>query len=530
MSRQNYVLAAGLVVLAALLLQLGLFQAGLYRLTSDESARILTAWHMTRANALEPFLWPPFYKLFVGGAMQLVPSIFLTPRLLVCLTGLLVLLAIGRLALALFADRTISLVAMALALLAPQRLLFSVVPLSDIYYFLFIIASTAFIVEWMRDARAGKLYLGCLCILLAESVRFEAGLFAAFLELLLLHRLAIRRSLGWPQFLVASVILFIFPPLWALDSWMWYGSLKNLNVAAQQFIGEFGRNLKYAIKWSPLRFFIQDVIWNPLTLPGVGAVLLLGRRDGVVRDWGLVFLLPLLVFSVYTTATFSIPTAATWRTSGVWSLMILPFDAFIAVRIGAWLAGRRGVPGPALAVLLLIAILPMGVRSLWYARDGLHNNETLRLHQEHALDVMLDRRLAALPGAQVLIDSSTNLDYMDVIAFSRFPDRLILTGDADPVLIGFYEPMQQAYADKPGISEMLRDHFGLAHGGDAARLAARHVRFLVVRNPQYVQALRANPGMSMLREFNDWTLFGVGASRGLTGAAAKPSVTAARAG
>jgi len=530
MSRQNFIRATGLVVLLALLLQVGLFAGGLYRLTSDESARILTAWHMTWANALEPFLWPPFYKLFVGGAMKLFPSIFFTPRVLVCLAGLLALLAIGRLAYALFQDRLVSLVAMVLGLLAPQRLLFSVVPLSDIYYFLFITAAAAFVVEWLRSGRTGRLYLGCLCVLLAETVRFESGLFAAFIELLLLHRLAIRRTLPIGAFLVASVILFIFPPLWALDSLVWYGSLKNLNVAAQQFIGEFGHNLAYAIKWSPLRFFIQDMIWNPLTIAGIGALLLLSRRDTVVRDWGLVFAVPLIVFSVYTTATFSIPTAATWRTSGVWSLMILPFDAYVAVRIGHWLAGRAHLPRAALAGLLLLAILPMGVRSLWYMDDGLHNNETGRLHQERALDVMLNSRLAALPGARALIDSSTNLDYMDVLAFSRFPDRLILTGDADPVLIGFYEPMQQAYADKPGISGMLRDHFGLAHGGDARALAARDVRFIVVRNPAFVSALQANPRMVTLGHVNDWTLFSVGRVGNMTGAAARPLVTAAHAG
>ncbi len=509
MTRRGYLLSLGLIVLAALLVQLGLFGAGLFRLTSDESARILTAWHMSWSNALEPFLWPPFYKLFVGSALKLFPSIFVTPRVLVCLAGLLGLLALARLATALFQDRRISLIAVVLAVLAPQRLLFSVVPLSDIYYFLFVISAAAFIAEWIRAQRPGALFLGCACVLLAESVRFEAGLFALFLEVLLLYRGLVRRELPFPMLCGASFVLFIFPALWALNSYAWYGSLSNINVAAQQFIGVFGRNYAYAVKWSPLRFFIQDMIWNPLTLLGLAALVWLSMRDATIRLWTLLFGVPLLVFSVYTTVTFSIPTAATWRTSGVWTLMMLPFDAYVAWRIGLILRDRARLPGPVLAVLLLLAILPMGVRSLWYTHDGLRNNETLHAHQEHALARFLDERLAASPDASVVVDSSTNLDYLDVLAFSRFPDRLILTAQGDPVRIGFYEPMRAAYAGHADVAGLLTDRFGLDHGGTPQALAANHVAFLVVRNPAFIAGLDKSARLARVAAFNDWTVYGV---------------------
>ncbi len=509
MTRRGYLLSLGMIVLAALLVQLGLFAHGLFRLTSDESARILTAWHMSRSNALEPFLWPPFYKLFVGSALKLFPSIFVTPRVLVCLAGLLSLLALARLATALFRDRRISLIAVVLAVLAPQRLLFSVVPLSDIYYFLFVISAAALIAEWLRAQRAPSLLLGCACILLAESVRFEAGLFAMFVEVLLLYRGLVRRELAFLTLCGASLVLFIFPALWALNSYAWYGSLSNINVAAQQFIGEFGRNHVYAVKWSPLRFFIQDMIWNPLTLPGLVALVWLSRRDAMIRTWTLLFGVPLLVFSLYTTLTFSIPTAATWRTSGVWTLMMLPFDGYVAWRIAGVLRDRARLPGPVLAVLLLLAILPMGVRSLWYTHDGLRNNETLHAHQEHALARFLDQRLAASPEARVVVDSSTNLDYLDVLAFSRFPDRLLLTARGDPVRIGFYEPMRAAYAGHADVAGLLTDRFGLDHGGAPQLLAANHVAFLVVRNPAFIAGLDRSGRLARVARFNDWTVYGV---------------------
>ncbi len=509
MTRRGYLLSLGLIVLAALLVQLGLFEAGLFRLTSDESARILTAWHMSWSNALEPFLWPPFYKLFVGSALKLFPSIFITPRVLVCLAGLLSLLSLARLATALFQDRVTSLVTVILAVLAPQRLLFSVVPLSDIYYFLFVITAAACIAEWIRAQRPGMLFLGCGCVLLAESVRFEAGLFALVLEALLLYRGLIRRDLPFVTLCGASFVLFIFPALWALNSYAWYGSLSNINVAAQQFIGEYGRNYGYAAKWSPLRWFIQDMMWNPLTLPGLVVLVWLSLRHGGIRVWALLFGVPLLVFSVYTTVTFSIPTAATWRTSGVWSLMMLPFDAYVAMRVATVLRDGARLPAVVPAMLLLLAILPMGVRSLWYTHDGLRNNETLHAHQERALARFLDHGLRASPDASAVVDSSTNLDYLDVLAFSRFPDRLILTAQGDPVRIGFYEPMRAAYAGDADVAGLLTDRFGLDQGGKPQALAANHVVFLVVRNPAFIAGLAKNTRLARVASFNDWAVYGV---------------------
>ena len=509
MTQRRYVLCLALIVLAALALQLGLFSAGLYRITSDESARILTAWDLSWSNALEPFLWPPFYKLFVGGAMKLFPSIFFTPRVLVEITGLLCLLSLAWLATELFGDRRIALITAILALLAPQRLVFSVAPLSDIYYFTMVIAAAAATARWLRTGRAAPLLLGCGFLLLAETVRFESGLFAVFFEMLLLYRGLVARTLPLPTLVAASLILFAFPPLWALNSLVWYGTLRNLSVAAQQFTGEFGRNSFYAIKWSPLRFFVQDMLWNPLTFAGLLAVAWLSLRERAIRVWTLLFGVPLVVFSLVCIITFSIPTAATWRTSGVWTLMMTPFDALIALRIGQFLWSAGGAARIAAPILLVLAILPMGVRSAWYARDGMHNNSTHHLHQERALDTWLDKRLAADPGAVAVIDSSTNLDYLDVLAFSRFPSRLIPTGSGDPVRIGFYEPMRAAYEGDPKVQGFLTDRFGLDHGGAEAALRAHHVRYLVVRNPDYLAALDLSALVTRLHRFNDWTIYGV---------------------
>ena len=530
MVRRTYLLLLALILLAALVVQLGFFEAGLFRITSDESARILTAWHLSSSNALEPLLWPPFYKLFVGASLKLYPAIFITPRLLVCIMGLLSLLALAGLATQLFQDPRISLITALLAVLAPHRLIFSVAPLSDIYYFLFMILAAALGARWLRTDRARLLFLTCLCLLLAESVRFESGLFSVFMEILLLYRCFFLRNLAFTTLCVASFILFIFPTLWVLNSYLWYGSLKNLGITSQQFIGVLGRDYWVAFKWMPLRFFIQDILWNPLTLPGLALLAWLSLRDASIRIWALLFGLPLLVLSAVMVTTLSVPMAATWRTSGFWSLIILPFDAWIVLRIGTFLTSTVRLPRPVLGTLLLLAILPMGVRSVWYAHDGLRNNESHEAHQERALDHFLNARLARFPGATAVIDSSNNLDYMDVLAFSATPDRLILTAKGDPVLIGIYVPMRAAYEGKPEVASLLTDRFGLDHGGNAKALAAEHVRFVVVHNPVFIAALDKSSLVAQVRQFNGWTIYSVNPARAPGGNIAGPALRPQHAG
>ena len=176
--RRTYLAALAAVLAAALVLQLGLFGIGFHRVSFDESARSLMALDLSWANALEPFIWPPFYKLFVGLFLKLWGDVFLVPRLLVGAAGLLAILALVRLSDLLFGDRRVNLLTAVLAVAFPHRLIFSVAPLSDIYAYLFLLAAAGCVLAWLRRGSVAQLLLGCACVLGAETVRFEVGSFA----------------------------------------------------------------------------------------------------------------------------------------------------------------------------------------------------------------------------------------------------------------------------------------------------------------------------------------------------------------
>ena len=92
---RRYTLAVALMLGVALVVQLGLYKLGFYRVTADESARSLLALRLYWHNALNPWVWPPFYKIFVVLFLKLHGDVVIVPRILVgmaCLAMLLILL------------------------------------------------------------------------------------------------------------------------------------------------------------------------------------------------------------------------------------------------------------------------------------------------------------------------------------------------------------------------------------------------------------------------------------------------------
>ena len=290
MPRRAYLAALAGVLAAALGLQIGLHGIGFHRVGFDESARSLMALDLSWANALEPFVWPPFYKLFVGAVLKLWDDVFLVPRLLAGLAGLLAVLALVRLSDLLFGDRRVNLLTALLAVAFPHRLIFSIVPMSDIYGYLFLLLAAGCALAWLRRGSAAQLLLGCACLLGAQTARFEAGFFALALFALVLHRWLMRRELGFGAVAAATALLFAFPAFWIANSYLWYGSLENLGITSKQYAATFGANRVQALYLSPIgRNLALDLLWNPLMLGGLAMLARAAARDAAARAWAIAF-------------------------------------------------------------------------------------------------------------------------------------------------------------------------------------------------------------------------------------------------
>ncbi|MDO9712001.1 hypothetical protein [Paracraurococcus lichenis] len=508
----TYRLALVAIALAALLAQVGLVQAGLERLSADESARILLAHNLTWANALEPQIWPPFTKIAVGIALHLYDDLFLVPRLLSNLAGLATLGALVLLAEALFGDRRIALATAALAALHPSRLLFAAVPLSDIYAMLFLLLAAACFLRWLRGlGGTASLLAACGALMLAETVRYESVIFAFCLGLLLLWRWWRGMGVSTPVLLGAGMLLGGFPVFWVAESLAWHGSLENLGNASAQYRAALGANYRHALEWIPIsRPLLLEIVWNPVVLLGLAVLVPALLADAAVAEFALAFGLPLPLVSGMMLATLSLPLAVTWRSFGIWALLLVPWTAAGLVALAGRLRGRARLAW-LVPVLFGLAILPPAGRAAWLAwRDGIRNDAQGGLRQDRQVGLAL-RQMLDRGEERALVDSWDNLDYLDVIAGSGVPGRFVTSAGADPALLAnalYLRRVPPRREDASLREQFLEDHFGLARGGDAAALRAARIRLLLVRDAAFRRALDASPLLRTVPvNWPGWTLY-----------------------
>jgi hypothetical protein len=511
LSASRYRLGLAAITLTALVLQATLFRAGLERLSADESARALLAHGLTRANALEPFIWPPFTKLATGLALLAWNDTFVVPHILSNGTGLLVLLTLAALTKEITGDRRIVLVAVALAAVQPYRLLFAVVPLSDIHYMLFLLLSALWTLRWLRSGSTRALLLSCVCLLMAQTVRYEGAVFGLCLGLLVLRQWW-RGGLRFPMALAAALLLSGFPVFWAANTWAWYGSLDILGNAGAQYRAMLGENWRFALAWQPMgRPLLLELIWNPAVLLGLGAFAVVLRRDAALRAHALAGFLPLPLTSVLMVATLSLPLAVTWRSLDIWALLMVPWTALGLARLSERLSLRLGAL-PALTAVLALGLVPTAAHSAWLAwRDGIRDEASSVPRREErplglALRAMLERE-----GGRALVDSWENLAYLDVVAGSAAPWLFVSSAGEDPARVAAFLYLRRVPPrpeDAALRERYLADRFGLAAGGDAVALRAAGVRLLLVREPAFRAALDASSAVERVpAPWRAWALY-----------------------
>jgi hypothetical protein len=493
----------------ALVVQLGLYSLGLYRVTADESARSLLALRLSWRNALEPWVWPPFYKVFVGLFLKVHRDVFVVPRVLVGIAGLMLLLAMLQLAAALFADRKVSLITMLLAVPIPDRLIFSVTPMSEIFFYLSLIGAGIFVLRWLQAGGRGDLIIGCACLMLASTDRYEACFFAVALLLYLTGRWLWGQSIGLGLLLGASVILLSFPLFWIVDCYWWYGSIRNLGVTSWQFQATDGYDYHTAFVRSPAGSFIKNLLWIPILLLGAAACCWLALKDRVIRAWAAIFFGPLPLITVVMIASMSVPSSVPWRASGAWVFLLLPFTALALARISEWFRQGRSRT-VVLTGLLLLALVPPAIRTAQIARSGMLDDGLQDWRREREAGLFIKNELARFDDGKVLIDGMNNLDYLDVMAGSTVPERFVLTSGADPLKVANHMPLRDKYyrdANAEIIQKYFGDLFDLDRGGSIEALTGSNIKLVLVRTPRLVQGLGSSAFLERLRDFGGWVLY-----------------------
>ena len=473
LNNRVFYLVGALVLAVAVCEHLFFFDRGFYSIGWDESGRTLDAYAWAAHGTAQSNAWLPFYRICVGLGLRAYPDLVLTPRIVGFFFGMGSIVAAAWLAQELFQSRATTLLTLALGAFCSQRVVLSLAPLSDIMFSVVMLVTMALLARCLRTGGRTALF-GCAMFgALATTLRYEGWIFAVAVFVIVAGR-SLFASTGTKRgdLVVVAVILFAFAAGWSVDTCLETNPIGVVVADAQRLS-----------PWQILRKnpLVEFAVTNSLSLNLVGVVAVLHfARRGAWRQRAIVAASfgPLVVASLVLLLARSAQTGPSWRMIGVWTMLLLPFTAWLLVA-GFRRAGQG--KGKALAIAataLLLAAFVFDTFRIERASSWAFP-ESDRLAGKY-----LDELITAKPDARVLIESSRYF-FLNVVVASQHPDRFVRNSvperESPPVL-----PLG-----------------GRVHQA----LEGRGVELLVFRTDDYRDFLDRSPDVTKLADFGPWSIY-----------------------
>jgi hypothetical protein len=482
-----------LALLLAVLAELTLYGQGVYAISADSSARILDAFEWTRNSSHETTHWPPGYRVIVGTVLKFWPDLFMAPRAITFLFGLLTIGAVAWLADRMFHDRRVTAATAIIGAILPERVVLSLVPLAEIIFVPLVVVGCILLWEWIGSPRSSLAVGSALCMALASGVRYEGWFFAgAFLLVVCVVVVTSRPAKGLQQFVIVAVIVSAFPCIWIILHLVQHGNLGLITDATgaryrllhgDSFTDLLPRTL-------PVQFVVGNL--RSANLVGVISLVALASVSRRTRQWLFVPGAAFAVLSILAIAGWAVPSHEFWRPAAVWSVLLVPFTAH-------WLIEQRQFARtrPWLATIALFVLAAVIAAACWArSRDLIAHPEFGR--HELAIAQRLDRLLTVDQDARVLIDTST-VRYIHVVVASQHTEAFVLNTGADP--------------RAPIEAELTDLDLGVI---DLDEIRRRGIRYLVIRHDRGRRRLRSRPGLATLDSYGPWSLYEAGGHGGAT--------------
>lgn len=501
MTRAQFRLGLAATLCVALAAQAGLFFAGFYAVAADESARALFARDLSLATFFDPDIWPPLYKWAVGAALQLHGDMFLTPRLVSNILGLLTILAVAWCARELFQARAPALLAGVLSLFVSHRLIFAAAPMSEMLFNPLMVCAFAAFARHARRRSDRTALLVAVFLALAAMTRYEAWFVSAAFGAWLAWRCFVDRKLSFPTLAAAALVVSAFPAAWLFNAAMHEGGIGALFITKIQAEAS-GASLVQSIFWGHAMRYAQDVLLSPLIL-ALAPAALLAAKDGAIRAYCAAIIATLALVSIISVATGSVAFAANWRLSGAWTLASLPFLA------RAILDFSRAAPARwrSAAVLAGAAVASAG----FLLSTGNLLADLLRTPVFTQGDLAAGRFAGdyARRADRTALIEAEDLSYLNVIVASNAPNLMITTAGDKPNATALYIEAADYWREKdPDLyARHVAPKFALPEGGDAAALDARSVGLVLVKSPESVAALERSGRFRRIGAFDAWIAF-----------------------
>jgi len=478
---------------AASALHWGLYFDGFYAISWDESGRVLDTYNWLKHRFFfSDASWLPGYRVLVGSALALHYDLFLTPRVVTYVCGLVVIFGVGWLTHELFHCRPLTWTAIAYGTLFPQRIALGLAPLSSIIFTALIVLAFSLLAGGLGRASRRWLYLSSILFAIAGTVRVEGWFFSLFLwvGLIVIARKG-RIHLAAGDIMKLALILGTFPAVW-----IWTGLYRSGQLAILENSGLWPFTPAELILKNPIVEFVS-INLPCLNLIGLISAIRLFRQREDPRFVLTLAGLSLVIIGVALWLAGQVQTGPSWRMTTVWGTLLIPFAAHTSWNAGNVFSQPRMVRAARFAAIALIC--SASLHQLLSIRSA--SQWAFTASDRHAGQYM-ERLLDAGPGS-VLIESF-NYYYLPMVTAAQHPDRFIRNSRPED-----------------------RDDTGakIAAGRDIDWPALRQlgIRYLVFRQEAIRQRLAASGKVVKIAGFGPWSVYEISAEEIKTKPGARPA-------
>lgn len=315
------------IVALFFIVEINLLTKDFFALSADESGHTLEAYEWYKGEGQIFSIWLPFYKVINGIALKVHYDLLVTPRIMSGLFGLLTLISLIFLTYQLFDNRVIAVLAGFLCTIFIPTAVFSILPLTEIYLFFFVITSILFSLLWFKSEKNVFLLLTVISLGLASTTRYEAWLFTIFVFILIFFKV-FNSDKTFTQkvclLLPTALIVSAFPLYWVYLS---MAANENVHGFVTAVSNRYNTGEVYSeIKNNVLYLFLSLNIVS-LNIIGLASLVYLINLNAYVKKYFIILFGTLITFSALSFVIKAIPTHNHWRVAMIWCLLLIPFTA-----------------------------------------------------------------------------------------------------------------------------------------------------------------------------------------------------------
>lgn len=485
MTEKKFKITITVIVFSSIILNIIFYYAGFYSISADESGRTIQAYRWISGTLEEGSTWLPFYTILNGVALFFYNDLFLTPRIVIALFGLLAFISFILLTHAIFKDYEITLFASLIALFFPTRVILSSVPLTESIYFFFIFSGLVLFVKWLNKKNTNFIYYSALCFALSSFVRYEGWVFSGvFILTLIIFKRLRTENLKSSTILFLSLIVIAFPVYWFIYQAETAGN-------AFHFFSDVNRNYERSqgitffsiLKNNYLtRFLHHNILY--FCFPGLILFGYLFLRDSRIRK---IACLPLLAFIPLILVSLTgrgLPTHNTWRTSELWNILLIPFTAYFFKNINSFdYKYLKNLKSSGVKLILFVILVYYSFQIYSFKKDFYFTEEEL-IAGRYLRENILDNNSAK----KILIEVH-DWSFLHIAVASNYPDNFVKSID--------------------GGNPDIRRNLTIADSSkiDLHELKNKNINFIMLHTPDLKAKAEKNNWIRKKKILNGWTLY-----------------------